>query len=150
MANGKVKVRDSSWLLEMESRDPRSYSQTTAEIRVTVVPEFVSAESNPDESVYAFTYTVTLENHGTETMQLISRQWKIESGGEIYHEVNGQGVVGLQPILQPKDEFQYSSWTVIKDPVGRMWGSYTFSRGENEFVDVEIPCFDLIHLSSVH
>jgi len=132
------------------ARDAVTASETTNEIRVTVYPEYLEDHSEPGKSNYAFAYTVTIENLGEKTVQLLRRHWIVNSGGAEYMQVKGDGVVGEQPVLESGDGFRYSSGTVIKDPVGAMHGSYTFRLDNGEVFDVSIPRFDLIYPHLLH
>lgn len=122
-----------------------TFTETTASITVTVEPAPIFEETRPAEGVFVFAYTVAIENHSGDTVQLLERHWIIESAGEQTGEVNGAGVVGVQPILRPGERFEYTSSTVIKDPIGAMQGSYLFKRGEGDFVTVQIPRFKLLY-----
>lgn len=127
-----------------------SYTETTRDVRVTVFPQFLEGESSPENRIYAFAYTITIENFSSETVQLLSRHWLINSGGANYTEVRGDGVVGEQPVLEFGDAFQYVSGAVIKDPVGSMHGTYTFRGETGENFEVVIPKFDLIYPKLIH
>ncbi len=127
-----------------------SYSATTNDIHITALPRFIPQESYPDRHLYAFAYTIQIENHGTELVQLLNRHWVIFSGGVQYAEVRGDGVIGEQPFLQPSEAFQYTSGCVIKDPVGSMHGEYTFISSEGGLFEVSIPRFDLIYPELIH
>ncbi len=126
------------------------YSETSNDVNITVHPEFLEIQSSPTEGVYAFAYTVSIENVGDTTIQLLQRHWFVYSAGAMYTEVRGEGVVGEQPIIRSGDVYQYSSGSVIKDPVGSMHGLYTFrildsnstDNDENIF-EATIPHFDL-------
>lgn len=146
-------------LFRLESQDgtaqPKSledavYSQMTRNIRISVHPEYLANQSEPARATYAFQYTVTIENLGAETVQLLSRHWKINSGGAEYMQVKGDGVVGEQPTLQMSHGFRYTSGAVIKDPVGSMQGAYTFKGESGETFEVVIPRFDLIYPHLLH
>ena len=126
------------------------YSEMTRNIRVSVQPEYLADQSEPGRASSALQYTVTIENLGSESVQLLSRHWRINSGGAEYMQVKGDGVVGEQPTLQTSHGFRYTSGTVIKDPVGSMCGSYTFRSATGEMFDVEIPRFDLIYPHLLH
>jgi ApaG protein len=120
-------------------------TQTTQSIVVSVNPAPIEEETRPDDGVFAFSYTVRIENRSEQTVQLLERHWLIESAGEQIGEVVGPGVVGLQPILEPGQHFEYTSLTVIKDPVGSMRGSYILSRQGGGFFTVKIPRFSLVY-----
>lgn len=126
------------------------FSEMTRDIRVTVVPEFLDEHSDPAKHVYAFAYTVTIENLSGGTVQLLKRHWFVNSGGVEYTQVKGDGVVGEQPVLESNDGFRYTSGTVIKDPVGTMSGTYTFADAEGMHFEVVIPRFDLIYPHLLH
>lgn len=110
-------------------------------IRVSVEVVFVPEHSRPGR--FVFVYFITLENHGSERVQLLERHWRIEESGGATTEVMGEGVVGQQPILEPGETFQYNSWTPIAHPPGVMRGSYTFQNPRGERFKVEIPAFAL-------
>jgi ApaG protein len=97
-----------------------TFTETTASVTVSVEPFPILEESRPDDGVFVFAYSVRIENNSSETIQLIERHWLIESAGEQTGEVSGPGVVGVQPTLSPGEQFEYTSSTVIKDPVGSM------------------------------
>lgn len=122
-----------------------TYTETTAAITVTVEPTPLLEESNPERGNFIFAYTVTIENGSHDTVQLMERHWLIESAGEQIGEVVGPGVVGLQPVLEAGQRFQYTSSTVIRDPIGAMKGSYVFKRFSGGFFTVQIPRFRLLY-----
>ena len=122
-----------------------TFTETTASITVTVEPAPILEESRPDEGVFVFAYTVAIENHSSDTVQLLERHWIVESAGEQTGEVTGAGVVGVQPVLQPGERFEYTSSTVIRDPIGAMSGSYIFRRRDGDFFTVQIPRFKLLY-----
>ena len=94
------------------------------EFSVSVRPQFVPEHSNPDEEKFLFAYTVTIRNTGEVTAQLISRHWIITDANNKIEEVQGLGVVGEQPVLQPGEAYEYTSGCPIATPVGSMRGSY--------------------------
>lgn len=124
-------------------------TQTTQSIAVSVQTLPIEEESKPSEGVFVFAYTVRIENRSESSsdniVQLLERHWLIESAGEQIGEVVGPGVVGVQPILEPGQHFEYTSSTVIKDPVGAMRGSYIFSRKGGGYFTAQIPRFTLIY-----
>lgn len=119
------------------------YSEITDNIKVSVTPEFLPEDSDPEEEVYAFAYTVRIENLSNKEIQLLERHWFIDSGGTQLFEIAGPGVVGEQPVLQSGDTFEYSSGAVIQDPFGAMKGFYTFTTASGEYLQAKIPEFDL-------
>ncbi len=132
----------------MSESDHSEFSSTTEGIRVTVFPEFIPEQSNPLQNTYAFAYTVSIENLGGETVQLVNRHWVIYSAEKQFDDVKGEGVVGQQPIIRPSESFRYTSGAIIDSPFGHMEGSYTFRSSVKRFFDVLIPKFDLVFVES--
>ena len=127
-----------------------TFTETTARITVSVEPTPIETESRPTENAYVFAYSVHIENHLEETVQLMERHWLIESAGEQIGEVVGPGVIGVQPTLKPGERFDYTSSTVIRDPVGSMKGSYVFKRVSGGLFVVQIPRFKLLFPTMFH
>jgi len=118
-------------------------SALTRGILVTVRSQYIPEKSSATARQYAFAYTVNVANRGTVTAQLESRHWIItDSEGDV-QEVRGEGVVGAQPVLQPGDEFEYTSWCMIATATGTMRGSYQMVTADGDHVDAEIAPFKL-------
>lgn len=113
------------------------------EFTVSVVPQFLAEQSNPDEDEYLFAYTVTVRNTGEVTAKLVSRHWIITDADGRVQEVRGDGVVGEQPRLAPGQGFRYSSGAVIETPVGSMQGSYQMQTDDGERFSAPIAPFRL-------
>lgn len=126
------------------------YSAITSQIRVSVVPEHLEEETDPSSEVYSFAYTISIENLGEKTVQLLERHWIINSGNAPLAEVVGPGVVGEQPVLEAGQSFEYTSSAIIHHPYGSMHGSYTFRTDDGAFFEVSIPKFDLFYPLIVH
>ena len=127
-----------------------TFTETTARITVSVEPNPIDGECQIKDGVYVFAYTVHIENHSEETVQLMERHWMIESAGEQIGEVTGPGVIGVQPVLKPGEKFDYTSSTVIRDPIGAMKGSYVFKRSSGGMFVVQIPRFMLLYPTMYH
>jgi ApaG protein len=112
-------------------------------IQVLVQSEYLPDRSSPSAGRYAFAYTVTITNQGSETAQLKSRHWIITDGEGSVQEVRGDGVVGEQPVLTPGDAFEYTSWCVIATATGSMRGTYQMRTSEGTSFDAEIAAFRL-------
>lgn len=119
------------------------YTAITREIAVSVHPQYLREQSEPDEHRYVWAYTIQIENHGAETVQLISRHWRITDQLGRTQEVRGEGVVGEQPVLHPGEAFEYTSGVPLCTPSGIMAGSYRMTTGDDEAFDVEVPAFSL-------
>jgi ApaG protein len=108
-----------------------------------VVAQFIAEQSDPDQSIYSFAYTVTITNTGEVAAQLISRHWTIVDNRGMAEEVKGLGVVGHQPLLKPGESFQYNSGSRLRTSSGTMHGSYTCVAVDGESFEAEIPMFVL-------
>ena len=113
------------------------------QITVTAQPQYVAEQSAPDAERYVFAYTITFENVGTVTAQLISRHWFITDSNSRVQEVRGLGVVGEQPLLQPGEKFEYTSGCQLETPVGTMRGTYQLVAEDGTAFEAEIPEFTL-------
>ena len=119
------------------------YQSLTDGIRVTVHPRFSLAESDPGEGAFVFSYKIRMENLGDESAQLLFRHWHIHDAAGEDQEVDGEGVVGQQPQLDPGAAHEYQSFCVLTSPAGFMEGYYTFVRADGTRFRVAIPRFRL-------
>ncbi len=119
------------------------YDHKTGDIVVSVEPLFLDDQSTPEDGHYVWAYSVKIENHGTETVQLLNRYWRITDAHGATREVRGAGVVGEQPILKPGQCFEYTSGTPLATPSGIMVGSYEMRDDAGRVFDVAIPAFSL-------
>lgn len=119
------------------------YYRESSGIRITVRPIYLRDQSDPSARHYVFAYFVRIENVGTATAQLLSRRWLIhDSAGEDV-EVNGDGVVGEQPVIAPGQVHEYQSFSILKSGEGYMEGHYNFVRPDSTTFQAEIPRFVL-------
>lgn len=103
-------------------------SEITQGIKVSVVTGFEGRFFSKQGPLYVFVYTVTIENHSPDTVQLVGRHWFIYDTGDGPSEVSGKGVVGLQPILGPGDTHTYKSGCHLRASIGMMKGTYEMLR----------------------
>ncbi|GLX84019.1 protein ApaG [Thalassotalea loyana] len=116
---------------------------TTETIDVQVETQYLPEQSMVDEERYMFSYTITITNQSELSAQLISRSWLItDSNGEV-NTVEGDGVVGQQPILQPSQSYRYTSGCILKSPLGTMEGFYIFVQEDGKKVKAPIDVFTL-------
>jgi ApaG protein len=113
------------------------------EIAVTAIPQYIPEQSDPDNERYVFAYTISIENVGSVTAQLISRHWIITDASDEVQEVRGLGVVGQQPLLKPGEKFEYTSGCQLDTPVGKMRGSYQLTAEDGTKFEAVIPEFTL-------
>jgi len=121
----------------------RTSDCTTRGIRIEVRSEFLAERSSPREEQYLFQYHVRISNVGSETAQLISREWIITNADGEVERVKGPGVVGEQPVLPPGASFEYTSYCPLKTSVGSMQGSYQMVTASGERFDALIAPFTL-------
>lgn len=129
------------------------YKQTTESITINVVPSFLEEESKPEKNHFVWAYKVRIENNGLQTVQLLKRHWKIMNAIGHTECIDGPGVVGKQPILNPGEAFEYISGTPLNTPSGFMAGSYDMKTKSGSFFKVNIPTFSLdspFTSSSIH
>jgi ApaG protein len=131
------------------SRDTPTYQATTRGIIVRVTPAYLPGQSDPLESRYVWSYTIEIENHGDDTVQLVSRRWMITDALNRTETVSGAGVVGEQPRLKPREAFRYTSGCPLSTPSGAMRGYYQMLTDEGVAFEVEVPPFSL-HLPGAH
>jgi len=112
-------------------------------ISIDVATDYVDDQSDPAIGRYVFAYTITISNQGEVPAKLMSRHWVITDGNGKVQEVNGDGVVGEQPHLNPGEEFRYSSGAVLETPVGAMQGRYRMQADNGTDFDAPIPAFTL-------
>jgi ApaG protein len=120
--------------------------QFTCTVTVQPLPEQTFA----DKGVHAFAYTIQIRNSGDITAQLVARQWIITDARGNAEEVRGLAVVGHQPVLQPGQEFEYTSWAQLRTPQGTMQGSFLCVTERCEVFHTPVPEFLLADTSVLH
>jgi ApaG protein len=120
------------------------HSATTGEVTVRVSVAFLPEQSEPGRGRWFWAYHVRIENDGSRTVQLVSREWTISDGRGGRHEVKGEGVVGEQPEIEPGGSFDYVSGCPLTTPTGWMEGSYNMVREDGRAFAVAIPRFPLV------
>lgn len=119
------------------------YEAISNRFRVTVRPQFLAGQSNPAEDKFVWAYTITIENLGQVTAQLLTRHWIITDALGHKQEVRGDGVVGEQPTLAPGESFQYTSGCPLSTPSGLMVGSFEMQGENGQHFDITVPAFSL-------
>ena len=119
------------------------YEKATEGIRVRVRPRFSLADSDPSDGTFVFSYQINMANEGDDAAQLLFRHWLIHDAIDGDSLVDGEGVVGEQPLLEPGESHEYSSYCVLRSPAGYMEGYYTFVRPDGREFRVEVPRFQL-------
>ena len=120
-------------------------SKITSGVGISVETYYQAAYSNPAGSEYMFAYKIIIHNHNTYPIQLINRQWHIFDSNGVERTVEGAGVIGIQPILNPTEIYEYVSGCNLKTEMGKMYGNYNFKNLYNKkLFSVAIPQFEMI------
>ena len=119
------------------------YTEVTKNIRVSVKTNFLSDQSDEENSLWVWSYHILIENNGNNKVQLIDRYWKITDATGIIKEVKGSGVIGEQPTIKPGEFFEYTSGTPLNKSSGFMSGNYRMVNENNESFFIDVPVFSL-------
>ena len=120
------------------------------EFTVAVRTQYLENQSDPEHERFVFAYAVTIRNTGQAAAQLISRHWTIRDANGSIEEVRGLGVVGHQPLLQPGEQFEYTSGASLKTPQGSMSGSYFCVAEDGTKFDAPVSEFGLSLPRTLH
>ena len=112
-------------------------------IKVSVETFYVEGQSEPEQDKYVFAYSITIKNHSLCSAKLLSRYWLITDANGKEVEVQGEGVVGEQPLIRPGETFTYTSGAPLGTPTGFMHGQYKMEREDGDDFLVDIPPFSL-------
>lgn len=113
------------------------------EFQVQTHAQFEADQSMPEQGLYRFSYTITITNSGSVAAQLIARHWLITDANHAQQEVHGLGVVGRQPLLQPGEQYTYTSGCELHTSSGTMQGRYLCVTETGETFDTPIALFEL-------
>lgn len=119
-------------------------------ILIRSYPRYLAEQSVPDQANFSFGYTIEIENQGNRPVQLLERHWFITDANGQRTEVQGSGVVGEQPFINPGECYAYQSGVQLKTPLGFMQGTYTFQDESGELFDIDIPLFTLAIPHLIH
>ena len=119
------------------------YEKKTNQICVRVEPSFLEEQSEHDDGVYFWAYTVEIENQSDEPVQLRSRYWCITDANGQMREVRGPGVIGQEPVIEPGKSFSYTSGAPLTTSSGFMTGSYQMESPSGTQFSIDIPPFSL-------
>jgi len=122
----------------------------TAGVRVEVEARYIDEQSDPAVDRYVFAYRIIISNESEEIVQLLRRHWYINELNGAQREVEGDGVVGEQPLIEPGECHAYTSGAVLESPTGSMRGTYQMTRADGSLFYVEIPEFDLRMPRTLH
>ncbi|MDR6147534.1 MULTISPECIES: Co2+/Mg2+ efflux protein ApaG [unclassified Sphingomonas] len=121
-----------------------SHALTTGPVTVRVSVSYLPEQSEPERGRWFWAYHVRIENEGDQPVQLLTRRWIITDGRGARHSVEGEGVVGEQPVIQPGAAYDYVSGCPLATTSGAMQGSYRMVGADGATFDAAIPHFALI------
>ncbi len=133
----------------MTMNNENNYENSGA-ISVEVKAQYIEEQSQPEDKKYVFAYTIRISNNGEETAKLISRFWQITDSDDRVQEVQGEGVIGEQPVLTPGQSYTYTSGAVIETAAGTMTGHYVMQLDNGEQFQTPIPTFALVQPQALH
>jgi len=119
------------------------HAATTHGVTVRVAVSYLPEQSRPSAQRWFWAYHIRIENHSDEPLQLYTRHWRITDARGMVNHVDGEGVVGEQPLLKPGQSHDYVSGCPLATPHGSMEGFYTFLRADGTPIEVRIPFFPL-------
>jgi ApaG protein len=120
------------------------FAETTRGVAVRVSVSYLPEQSEPQRGRWFWAYHVRIENEGPMAVQLMTRHWIITDGRGARHSVEGEGVVGEQPLIAPGESYDYVSGCPLATPTGNMLGSYSMIGEDGSAFDVAIPKFALL------
>ncbi len=120
------------------------------EIDIAVETQYLPEQSEPDQEKFVFVYQIAIHNKGQEALQLMRRHWLITDGNQQLMEVDGAGVIGQQPRIEPGETYCYSSGILLETPIGSMQGTYDLISDNGESFVANIPDFSLTAPGMVH
>ena len=119
------------------------YAETTGSITVRVAPHYLPDQSDPERDYFVWAYHVRVENGGPLPVRLMARRWLITDGDGHTEQVEGDGVVGVQPLIAPEGAYDYVSGCPLSTASGRMEGQYVMMGEDGTRFSVLIPTFAL-------
>lgn len=119
-------------------------------VDINVETSYQAKQSDPESKRFVFSYRITITNHNETPVQLLNRHWLITDGNQHIQEVNGEGVVGEQPVIKPQDSYTYTSGAVLATSVGSMQGHYEMSTEDGEMFKAPIDAFTLAQPNAIH
>ena len=130
--------------VDVQPSSAHSSEAVTHGIRIQVYPSYVPEQSSPELFRFSFSYRVVITNEGEQKVKLLSRHWLIINSDGDQETVDGPGVVGYTPELEPGESFEYTSHCPINTPWGTMEGTYSMIKESGEKFDAEVGRFYLV------
>ena len=119
-------------------------SKISEGVTISVETYYQPEYSNPVNGEYMFAYRITIENNNLFAVKLLRRHWHIYDSNGSLREVEGEGVVGVQPQINPGESYQYVSGCNLRSEIGKMYGTYQMENmNSKKQFDVVIPSFEM-------
>ncbi len=126
-------------------------SQVSEGIKVSVETYYQPDYSNPVNNEFMFAYRITIENNNNFPVKLLRRHWHISDSNANIREVEGEGVVGVQPQINPGEHYQYVSGCNLRTEIGKMHGTYLMENiSTKKSFTVIIPPFSMCSPSKLN
>lgn len=119
-------------------------------VAIEVTSQYQAEQSDPDSNRFVFAYHITITNRNPQPVQLLSRRWLIVDGDQKTQEVEGEGVVGEQPVIAADDSYSYTSGAVLATSVGSMQGHYNMVTDDGDEFIAPISPFTLARPNALH
>ena len=120
-------------------------NKITNGVNVSVESFYQPEYSNPITHEFMFAYRITIKNNNSFPIRLLRRQWYIFDSNASHREVEGDGVVGVQPLIKPGEQYQYVSGCNLKTEYGKMHGFYILENFNSKLqFQVKIPTFEMV------
>jgi len=133
------------FFLNLAINRARMVSKVTGGVKVSVESFYQPDYSNPVNGEYMFAYRVTIENNNGFPVKLLRRHWYIFDSNASHREVEGEGVVGVQPQINAGEQYQYISGCNLKTEMGKMYGTYLMEDiATRKQFSVNIPVFEMV------
>ena len=112
---------------------------------ISVETFYQPSYSNTEKGEHMFAYRITVENHNPFPVQLLRRHWFIFDSLREKYEIEGDGVIGVQPVIEPKEQYQYISGCNLSSEIGTMHGFFSMlNLDKQNSIDITIPLFEMI------
>ena len=126
---------------EMPIKPVEYYTATTEDIQVEVIPSYLPERSSPENNQFFYGYKIRINNHSDKAVRVIYRHWKIKDGKGHTRDIQGSGVIGEQPLINPGQHYEYTSFCPMNTPHGNMRGKYQMIDEFGNRFWIDVPLF---------
>jgi ApaG protein len=136
--------------MQHNDTDKQSPEQLASNIEIQVESKYEERQSDAEAKRFVFTYSITIKNCANYSIQLLSRRWVVTDGNQKEQEIQGEGVVGQQPVISANSSYQYSSGAILETDVGSMFGHYNMITEDGSEFKAPIDAFTLAKPNTLH